>query len=306
MSGATGHARLTPATLVLLMLPPLFWAGNAVIGRALVGEIAPLALSFWRWAIAFLMILPFTARGIYAARTVILEKWRDLLLFGVAGIAVYNSFQYLALQTSPALNVTLIASSGPVFTLIAGALFFQAPVSRKQALGAVISMLGVLCVVARGSVEQLLSLRLTAGDGYILFAVAIWSIYTWLLRTRRPNIPAAPFLAVQIGIGAIAILPFYFAESVLTGATIALNSSVVAALTFIGLFPSLVAYFCWDRAVARTGAALPPYFVNLTPVFAALMAVAFLGEHIAVFHLVGALLIFAGIVIANWPTGRKR
>ena len=304
MSRPTGHAKLTPATLALLMLPPLFWAGNAVVGRAMVGQIAPLALSFWRWAVAFLMILPFTARGIYAARAVILEKWRDLLLLGVAGIGVYNSFQYLALQTSPALNVTLIASSGPVFTLIAGALFFHTPVSRKQTCGAVLSILGVLCVVARGSVEQLLSLRLTAGDGYILFAVAVWSIYTWLLRTRRPNIPAAPFLAVQIGIGAIAILPFYVAESVLTGTTITLNSSVVAALAFISLFPSLVAYFCWDRAVARTGAALPPYFVNLTPVFAALMAVVFLGEHIAVFHLIGALLIFAGIMIANWPTGR--
>ena len=134
----------------------------------------------------------------------------------------------------------------------------------------------------------------------------MWSIYTWLLRTRRPNIPATPFLAVQIGIGAIAILPFYVAESVVTGATLNLNGSVIAALAFIGLFPSLVAYFCWDRAVARTGAALPPYFVNLTPVFAALMAVVFLGEHIAVFHLVGALLIFAGIMIANWPTRRTK
>jgi drug/metabolite transporter (DMT)-like permease len=295
---------LTPATLTLLVLPPLFWAGNAVVGRAMVGEIAPLALSFWRWAIALVLMLPFTLRGIYQARAGIRQQWRDLVVFGIVGIGVYNSFQYLALQTSPALNVTLIASSGPVFKLITGALFFATPVSQQKIFGAVLSMLGVLCVVARGSVDEFLALRLTAGDGYILFAVAVWSVYTWLLRVRRPDIAAGPFLTVQIGIGALAILPFYIAESAFTGATITLDRPVVAALGFIGLFPSVIAYFCWDRAVARTGAALPPYFVNLTPVFAALMAVAFLGERIAVFHLVGAALIFAGIVFANWPTRR--
>jgi drug/metabolite transporter (DMT)-like permease len=305
MSATNAPTRLTPATLTLLVLPPLFWAANAVIGRAMVGEIAPLALSFWRWAIALLMILPFTARGIYSARTEIQEKWRDLLLFGITGIGVYNSFQYLALQTSPALNVTLIASSSPVFALITGVLFFHAPVSRKQILGAMLSMLGVLCVVARANVNQLSSLRLTSGDGYILFAVAVWSFYTWLLRTRRPNIPAATFLTVQIGIGAAAILPFYVAESILTGASITLNARVIMVMGFIGLCPSLIAYFCWDRAVARTGAALPPYFVNLTPIFAALMAVTFLDEHIAAFHVIGALLIFAGIAIANWSAGGK-
>ncbi|MCK9283755.1 MAG: DMT family transporter [Rhodocyclaceae bacterium] len=305
MSAAAARAKLTPATLAFLLLPPLFWAGNAVIGRAMVGQLPPMALSFWRWAIAFLLILPFTARGMFAARAEIRARRYDLLVFGVAGVGVYNSFQYLALQTSPALNVTLIASSGPVFTLLAGALFFHAPVSRRQAGGALLSIAGVLWVVARGSVEQLVELRLTPGDGYILFAIAVWSIYTWLLRTRRPQIPAATFLAVQIGIGAIAILPFYLVERAWTGIEIALNPPVLLTLAYVGLLPSLAAYFCWDRAVARTGATLPAYFVNLTPIFAALLAVPFLGERIAGFHLVGALLIFAGIAIANRPVAAR-
>lgn len=299
MSTSTQAVRLTPATLTLLLLPPLFWAGNAVIGRAMAERIPPMTLSFWRWAIAFLVILPFTAREIYAHRMTVRRHWRDLLIFGVAGIGVYNSFQYLALQTTAALNVTLIASAGPVFTLIAGALFFHAPVSRRQTLGALLSILGVLWVVGRGSAETILALHLTPGDGYVLFAIAVWSIYTWLLRTRRPDIPPASFLALQIGIGTLAILPFYVAEIILTGRTITLDPPVVATLAYVGLLPSLAAYFCWDRAVAHAGAAIPSYFVNLTPLFAAILAITFLDEHIAAFHLIGALLIFAGIAFAS-------
>ena len=295
------RAGLAPLDLLFLLLPPLLWAGNAVVGRAMAETIPPMTLSFWRWAIAFVVILPFTARGMYAARVEIAARRWDLLVFGVIGIGMYNSFQYLALQTSTALNVTLIAASGPVFTLLIGAIFFRNPVSRRQILGALLSILGVLWVVGRGSLAQVLLLRLSPGDGYILFAVAMWSLYTWLLRRRRPNIPAAPFLALQIGIGTLSILPFYLAEILLTAKTPALNGAVLATLAYVGLLPSLVAYFCWDRAVAHSGATVPAYFVNLTPLFAALLAITFLGESIAACHLVGALLIFAGIFIASRP-----
>lgn len=304
-SATPARSGLTPATLGLLLLPPLFWAGNAVVGRAMAGKIPPMALSFWRWAIAFLVILPFTARAIVAAREEIRRSWRDLVVFGIAGIGVYNSFQYLALQTTTALNVTLVASSGPVFTLIAGALFFHHAVSRRQVLGALLSIVGVLWVVGRGSLDAILALHLTPGDGCMLFAIAVWSIYTWLLRTRRPAIPAAAFLAVQIGIGTVAILPFYLAEAAITGRSITLDNQVLATLAYVGLLPSLAAYFCWDRAVARAGAALPSYFVNLTPVFAALLAVIFLGEQIAAYHLIGAGCIFIGIAVASQPGTQK-
>lgn len=304
MTTASLSGRLSPTTLAFLLMPPLFWAGNAVVGRAMAERIPPMTLSFWRWAIAFLVILPFTLRGMIAAREQIVARRYDLLVFGIIGIGVYNSFQYLALQTSPALNVTLIASAGPVFTLLAGACFFHTPVSRRQILGALLSVAGVLWVVGRGSLTRILALHLSPGDGYILFAIAMWSIYTWLLRTRRPNIPATVFLALQIGIGTVSILPFYVAEILTSGRTITLDAPVMATLAYVGLLPSLLAYFCWDRAVARTGATIPAYFVNLTPLFAALLAVTFLGEQIALFHILGAFLIFAGIAVASRTEGR--
>ncbi len=290
---------MKPSTLLFLLLPPLFWAGNIVLGRAMVDQVPPLALSFWRWMIAFLLILPFAWRGIIDARAEIAARWRDLLLMGVIGIGVYNSFQYLALQTSTALNVALIVASGPVFALLTGALFFHAPVSLRQATGALLSIIGVLWVVARGSLQTVLDLHLTPGDGYVLFAIAVWSVYTWLLRTRRPQIPTTPFITTQIGIGTLAILPFYLAEMTWTTIDVRLDQPVILTMAYIGLFPSLIAYFCWDRAVAHSGATLPQYFVNLTPVFAAVLAWVFLHETVAIYHLLGAALIFAGIVVAN-------
>jgi len=289
---------MRPTTLLYLLLPPLFWAGNIVLGRAMVGHIPPLALSFWRWVIAFAVIAPFTLRPLWAQRATLRAHWRDLLLLGVVGIGIYNSFQYLALQTSSALNVTLIVASGPVFTLITGALFFHSRVTRGQVAGAVLSLFGVLWVVAHGDVGKILALRLTPGDGYILFAIATWSIYTWWLRTRRPPLAAAPLLTTQMIIGALAILPFYLAERQFNPVPLQLDERTLWTLAYVGLLPSLAAYFCWDRAVARTGANLPAYFVNLTPVFAAGLAHVFLGEAIALYHLGGAALIFFGIVIA--------
>jgi drug/metabolite transporter (DMT)-like permease len=298
--------RLSPTTLLFLMMPPLCWAGNVVLGRAMVGHIPPLALSFWRWLIAFALILPFTLRGIIAAKTEIRARWPDILVMGTLGIGTYNSFQYVALQTSSALNVTLIVASGPVFSLLVGALFFRSPVSRPQAIGAILSVTGVLWVIAHGSLQTILELRLTPGDAYMLFAITVWSFYTWLLRTRRPQIPAAPFLTIQIAVGTLAIMPFYLAERSSTEVHFAFDQTIILTLLYVSLFASLAAYFSWDRAVARTGATFPAYFVNLTPVFAAILANVFLDEKIAGFHLVGAVLIFLGIVVANRGAPRLR
>ncbi len=292
-------ARLSPVTLLFLVLPPLFWAGNAVVGRASVGHIGPLTLSFGRWLLAFMILLPFTASTLWTARAELRARWRDLLLISVLGIGIYNSLQYLALQTLPALNVTLLAAAVPVTTLAIGALFFSSPASPRQMAGAALSLCGVLWIAGRGSLDDILALRVAPGDVYMLGAITAWSGYTWLLRTRRPPLGTLPLLTVQIGIGALAILPFAIAEAQWDGIALRFDHQVIATLAYVTLFPSLIAYYCWDRGVARAGATLPVFFANLTPLFAALLAVLWLGEDIAPFHLVGAVLLFGGIALGN-------
>jgi drug/metabolite transporter (DMT)-like permease len=295
------NRRLTASTAALLLAPPLLWAGNAVVARALVGDFPPLALSFARWALALLLILPFAIGGLREAWPRLRGQW--LLLTGISalGVSCYNSLQYLALQTSTAVNATLIGASGPIVTLLVGAVFFRSPVRRLQWLGAALSMVGVLLVIARGDPMNLARLQLDRGDLVMLIATLAWSVYTWLLRTRRPDLPATPFLTLQIALGALMILPFAVLEYFWTGSTAAPTTTNLFALLYVALLPSLVAYFCWDRGVAMAGAVLPMYFVNLTPVFAGLLSYFILGEAIGLHHLVGGLLIIAGIHLASRP-----
>jgi drug/metabolite transporter (DMT)-like permease len=296
--------RLDAPTAAFLLAPPLFWAGNAVVARALVGDFPPLALSFARWAVALLLILPFTLRGLRAGWPALRGKWGVMLAISALGVGCYNSLQYLALQTSTAVNATLIGASGPIVTLLVGAAFFATPVRRVQWIGAAVSVAGVLLVIARGDPLKLARLHLEAGDLIMLVATLAWSIYTWLLRLRRPALAAGPFLTVQIALGALMILPFTLLEYSVTGRTAAATPGNLAALAYVALLPSLVAYFCWDRGVARAGAVLPMYFVNLTPVFAGLLSYFLLGEPIGWFHFAGGLLIVLGIHLANRPAAR--
>ena len=295
---------LNPSTLVLLLLPPLFWAGNAVVGRALVGHFPPLALSFARWALALALLAPFAIGAVLRHRATIRDHLPLLALTALLGVGCYNSLQYLALQTSTAVNATLIGASGPIMTLLVGAVWFKTPVRRRQGAGAALSVIGVLWVIARGEPLNLLRLQFDAGDVIMLVATLTWSLYTWLLKTRRPPLPLSAFLFVQIGLGAVMILPFAIAEYALTGASAAPTATNAAALLYVALLPSLVAYYCWDRGVARAGAVLPMYFVNLTPVLAGLLSWLLLGEAIGWHHLVGGALILAGIHLAAQPASK--
>ena len=295
-------SRLTPATAALLVLPPLFWAGNAVVARALVGHFPPLALSFWRWALAFAILLPFAALSIHAHRRTIRTHWRILTAIAFLGVTCYNSLQYLALQTSGPVNATLIGASGPAAGLLIGAAVYGVRVTHRQWVGAAISIAGVLWVIAHGNFANLLKLQFAIGDLVMLLATVLWSFYTWLLRRHRPPLPMTAFLTVQIGLGALMILPLYLIELVLTRSVPAATGANFAALAYVVLLPSIVAYYCWDRGVAQAGAVLPMYFTNLTPVFAALLATFFLAEPIGLHHFVGGALILSGIHLANRPS----
>jgi drug/metabolite transporter (DMT)-like permease len=157
-------------------------------------------------------------------------------------------------------------------------------------------------VIAHGDVANLLQLQFALGDLVMLVATVLWSFYTWLLRRRRPPLPMTAFLTAQIGLGALMILPAYLAELLLAGRVPEATPANLAALAYVVLLPSIVAYYCWDRGVARAGAVLPMYFTNLTPVFAALLATVFLAEPIGLYHFIGGALILLGIHLANRPS----
>jgi drug/metabolite transporter (DMT)-like permease len=292
-------ARIDLETLVLLTLPPLIWAGNAVIGRAARSVVGPFHLNFLRWAVAGLVLVPFVARDLRRFWPQLRPSLGWIALMGFLGVTCYNSLQYLALRTSSPINTTLIGSSGPVFTLMLGALFFHERIRALQVVGAVVSLAGVAWVIAHGDLSRLRALDLDRGDLCMLLATLGWSGYTWLVRQRRPKAPIGALLMIQIVFGLVFAAPLLLYESAAGLALPPVSWQLAAMVAYIAIFASLMAYFCWDRGVARSGALLPMFFFNLTPVFAALMASAALGEEPHGFHAVGLTLILAGIVCAS-------
>ena len=293
--------RLDAGTAALLTLPPLFWAGNAVAAKMIVGDVPPVALSLARWLIALALLAPFAWRATVQHRAALLRHWRILLVIGPLGVGAYNTLQYLALQTSTPMATSLIASSSPVFILALGAIVFGEKTRAAQWMGAALSVAGVVLVMARGDPANLAQLAFVPGDLIMLFANLTWTLYTWLLRRHRPDLPFAPLLLAQIAIGIVAIAPFAALEAALSPARIEWGGGVVAAMVYMAVAPSLAAYWCWDLGIRRVGAVIPVYFANLTPVFAALLSMWLLADLPRLYHLAALALIIGGIHLASRP-----
>lgn len=293
---------LTLPTALLLIVPPLLWAGNAVVGRMVSDMVPPITLNLLRWLIALLILLPL-AGAIYRPGSGLLAHWRRYAVLGLLGVGLYNALQYLALQTSTPINVTLVGASMPVWMLAIGWMFFSAQVGSKQIIGAAMSLAGVLLVLSRGDLQQLFALRLVPGDLFMLLATIAWSVYSWLLtRGKDPQaIKAgwATFLLAQVTFGVAWSGVFAAGEWALTDAQIHWSWALAAALLYVAVGPSVLAFRCWGTGVQRVGPSIAAFFNNLTPLFAALMSAAFLGERPQLFHGAAFLLIVGGIVFSS-------
>jgi len=297
------HARLTPATALLLIIPPLMWAGNAVVGRMVGPLVPPMTLNLLRWLLAFMLLLPLAA-GVLRPGSGLWTHWRRFAVLGLLSVGCYNALQYLALHTSTPINVTLVAASMPMWMLLIGRLFFGARISRRQLLGACLSISGVLLVLSRGQLAALMSVRLVPGDLYVLLAAIAWAWYSWML-TQPGKDPVdirgdwAAFLMAQIVLGLGWSALFAAGEWLLTDVHIAWGWPLMGALLFVALGPALLAYRCWGAGVRRAGPSVAAFFSNLTPLFAAVLSSALLGELPQVYHGVAFALIVGGIVVSS-------
>ncbi len=298
---STPGYRLTPATALLLTVPPVLWAGNAIVGRLVRDAVPPMTLNLIRWTIALAVLLPL-GRAALRAGSGVLTNWKRYSLLGLLGVGLYNSLQYLALQSSSPINVTLVASGVPVWMLLVGRLFFNVPVKRKQVAGAVLSIAGVLVVMCRGSLAELAALRLVAGDLYMILATIAWSFYSWLLMQQK-DVPAlradwAAFLLAQVGFGVLWSGALAGGEWAIRDVRIAWSWPVVTALLYVAIGPAIIAMRCWGAGVQRAGPSLGAFFINLTPLFTALLSSAFLGEAPHLYHVVAFGMIVGGIAVS--------
>jgi drug/metabolite transporter (DMT)-like permease len=296
-SAVPSRRRLYDQAWLLLVLPPLFWAGNAVIGRAVAGTVPPVGLAFWRWCLSALIVLPFAWPHLRRDLPTLIAHWRMVLLLSGLGVGLFNTLLYIGLNSTTALNGVMIQSSMPVLIVLMSLLLFGDRIVPRQAVGIAVSLTGALTLIARGDPAVLTGFAFNRGDLWIAAAVVSYAGYTTLLR-RRPPVHALSFLAATFVLGASMLLPFYLGES-LSGHPVAPNRTTLGAIVYVALFPSILAYLCYNRAVELIGANRTGLAIHLVPVFGSLLAILFLGEQLHLFHVAGIALIGAGIALAG-------
>jgi len=293
-----GRRRLRDLPYLLLILAPLFWSGNFIVGRAVRDTVPPVALAFWRWFGGFTAVIAFAAPHLRHDWRAILRHWPILCVLAATGIAAYNTFLYLGLATTTSINALLLQSTMPLVILVCSfALFGERP-GIAQIAGVLLSLAGVLVIIGRGDLAMLGALRFDAGDLWVFAAVVSYALYSALLR-RRPPIHALSFLAVTFFLGWALLIPFYLHE-LESGAAPRLDATTVSAVLYVAVLPSAVAYLCWNRGVELVGANRAGQFMHLLPVFGSVLAVLVLGEAFRPFHAAGAALIFCGIALAQF------
>lgn len=285
---------------LLLTLTALFWSGNMVLGRGIRADIPPMALAFWRWLIAFLLVLPLALPHLKSQWPQLKQGWKPVFILGLLGVGGYNTFAYVALQYTVATNAVLLNSFIPVATIAISWAFLGKHLRGQEGLGVLLSLIGALTIVARGDLQVLTHLNLNIGDVWMLGAVLIWAIYTVGLAWRPAGVHPMLMLAAFTAVGLAALFPAYLWEMA-SGRHINFYPGSLAALAYVGIFPSFVGYIFYNRGVAEVGANKASLFIHLMPVFGTLLSAVFLGEVPFWYHYLGIGLIFAGI----WLTMKK-
>lgn len=291
---------------LLLILSTFFWGGNFVLSRAVHADMPPLALAFWRWVLALVVILPFAWPQWKRHRLLMMQHWKVLLALSVLGITNFNTFVYIGLQTQPATNGLLLLSVGPIVILALSRLIFKESINVVQMLGMMISLLGVGVIVTQGQPGQLAQqFEHADGYGWILAAVVSWALYSVLLRLRPAGLPGIGLFGLTVLIGAIVLAPFYAYEHWVQQRHMALTTVNLLSIGYVGIFASILAFMFWNRGVADLGPARAGYVIHLIPVWGLLLATGFLGEQLMAYHWMGMCCIFGGIWLAT-VRGRAR
>jgi drug/metabolite transporter (DMT)-like permease len=300
---SSGISAVLASPYLLLTCAALFWSGNFVVGRALRGDIQPISLNFWRWTLALAILLAVSVEQLRRHHVLLRREWKTVLALGATGVAIFHSCVYLALTSTTAINALLYLATVPVMIVLVSWIVFRDTITFSQALGIIVSLLGALVMISRADIALLRSVRFNPGDLWMLAAVPAWAIYSVLLKRRPATLPHLTLLTATVIAGVLLLLPVYVWR-LWSGEVMALNEHTILGLSYIVVFPSILAFIFWNKGVAGLGPNRAGMFIYFMPVFGAVLSVLFLGEQIAAFHVAGALLVFIGIMLVAWRPAR--
>lgn len=281
-----------------LSLAVFFWAVNTIIAKAVILQIKPMTLSFYRWLFALIIILPFAVSPLRKDSPLIRRNLRYLFILAVPSVAVYNSILYFGAQYTTATNISLVVATMPVMTLLFSWVMNKEKPDFLQSIGVMISISGMLMIIAKGSFDLLLGLSFNPGDLLIVLSIASWAFYSVLLKRKQINISPISFLTVLICLGIVCILPFYVWE-LLIFKGFEVNLVNISIFLYLGIFPSILSYIFWNYGVRTAGASIASIFMYLLPVFTSVIAFIFLHEDLFSYHFYGGFLILVGLVLSS-------
>jgi drug/metabolite transporter (DMT)-like permease len=282
---------------LLLAITALCWAGNAVVGRLAAGHIPPVTLSFLRWSLAFLIILPLAWKHLVRDWAAIRAALGIMVVLSITGIGLFNTMQYWALEHTEALNTLLLQSAGPLFVAVWSLILLGDRLTPAQAGGIVLSLTGVLVILLRGDLTTLANIEFNKGDLIFTVALAIFGLYS-VLSLKRPDIHGLSFVGFTFGCGAASLIPLLIFE-LLSRPVLQFDTPNLLTLFYVAVFPSTLAYLCFNRGVQLIGANRAAPFFHVVPVFGSVMAMVFLGERPRLFHFIGFALVLIGVFVAS-------
>ena len=284
---------------LLLILASLFWSGNFIVGKAAsTFEIPPFSLNFYRWLFAWLILLPFTYKELINKKNYILNNKVFFIILGITSITIFNSIVYYSLNFTQVISGVLMISTIPVMIMFISSLLNIEKTNIFQITGVILSLTGVVFIITKADLELIKNLDFNKGDLTMVIAMLSWATYSALLKKKKYEISQLALLQVVIILGLIFLIPIYFIEMNL-GHLIVLELPFYLTLSYVVIFPGLLAFFFWIKGISIIGANRAGVFLHLMPIFGAIMAMIIFNEKFMYYHLLGAIFILAGITLSN-------
>jgi len=284
---------------LLLVLATLFWSGNFIVGKfATLFQIPPLTLNVFRWISVWLILMPFTYKEIYNNLPIIKKNWLVISFMGVITISTFNSVVYFALNYTQVINAVLVLAAIPAATIIFSALMKIERTNIFQLFGLFLSIIGIGSIISNGDIQKILSLSFNKGDLWMLVCVFTWALYSTLLKKNKFKFSQFSLIQLMVSVGILFLIPQFFYEQSI-GLEVNFNKAFFLILFYVVIFPAIAAYYCWQKGVQIIGPNRASMFIQLMPLFSAVMAIIIFNEKFELYHFVGATFIVSGIYLSN-------
>ncbi len=280
----------------------MFWSGNFIVGKfATLFEIPPLTLNFLRWVVVWLILIPFTFTEIIKKIEYIKKNWLIISFMGIITISTFNSVVYFALNFTQVINAVLMLAAIPAVVIILSSILNVEKTNAFQLIGLFLSILGVGTIISNADINKIISLSFNKGDLWMLVCVLSWSIYSTLLKKKKFEFSQFTFIQLMVTVGLIFLVPQYLYEQSI-GLELNMNKAFFIILIYVVIFPAIAAYYCWQKAIELIGPNRSAMFIQLMPLFSAIMAILIFKEKFQFYHFIGAAFIISGIYLSNRKT----